>query len=333
MSKLASLLLLTLLLTAPLLVSAQFEYVTNSDGTSVTITGYSGSAVVSIPTNINGLLVTDIGEEAFYNTGVTSITIPNSITNIASGAFIMCDSLTNAVIPQSVTSIGDSAFGDDVALETVTIWSSLTNIGVGVYSGCQSLTNVTIQMGVKLIQSNMFDGDGSLRSVAIPASVTDISDTAFGNSTDLSNIFFEGNAPMLGHYTFAILNPPELGEIPVYYVATAYYLAGTRGWAQFTSNTFIPADPPYSTNAEFIPAVMWNPTIQASGTNFGIQNAQYGFGVTGTTNLPIAIEACDDLTLSNWVVLQRLILTNGLFHFSEPLQSNTPARFYRIGFP
>ena len=124
-----------------------------------------------------------------------------------------------------------------------------------------------------------------------------------------------------------------MGEIPIEYVATAYYLPGTTGWTQFTSNTFIPADPPYSTNAEFVPAVMWNPTIQASAANFGVRNGEYGFDVTAPTNLPIAIEACDDLLQSNWVVLKRLTLTNGLFHFSEPFQSNTPARFYRVGFP
>jgi len=79
--------------------------------------------------------------------------------------------------------------------------------------------------------------------------------------------------------------------------------------------------------------VLWDPVIQASGTNFGVQNGQYGFDITASTNLPIAIEACDDLTLSNWVVLQRLTLTNGLYHFSEPFVSTNPARFYRIGFP
>jgi hypothetical protein len=83
----------------------------------------------------------------------------------------------------------------------------------------------------------------------------------------------------------------------------------------------------------YVPAVLWNPGIQATGTNFGIQGGQYGFDITGTSNLPIAVEACDDPTQSNWVVLRRLSLTNGLIHFSEPFQSNAPARFYRIGFP
>jgi hypothetical protein len=89
----------------------------------------------------------------------------------------------------------------------------------------------------------------------------------------------------------------------------------------------------FTTTNEFVPAVLWNPGIHATGTNFGIQGAQYGFDITGATNLPIAVEACDVLAQSNWVVLRRLSLTNGLVHFSEPFQSNAHARFYRVGFP
>jgi hypothetical protein len=144
---------------------------------------------------------------------------------------------------------------------------------------------------------------------------------------------FTGNAPAVLPTSFeqVIVNP--VGSDTDYCVATAYYLPGTTGWAEFSSNTTMTPSEYNVTSNIFVPAVLWNPAIQATGTNVGIQNGQYGFGVTGTTNLPIAIEACDDLSQSNWVVLQRLSLTNGLFHFTEPLQSNTPIRFYRIGAP
>jgi hypothetical protein len=329
MSKLAYVPLFTLLLIAPVLVNAQFEYVTNSDGTSVTITGYSGPDDVVIPPTLNGLSVTDIGEGAFAVSDITSVVIPNGVTNIGQSAFNPCDYLTNVVLPETLIGVGNSAFLE-TALTSLTIPPNLANIGDAAFNVGSSLTNVTIDFGLTDIQSNMIGGGFS--SIIIPASVTNIGASGIG-SAEITNIFFGGNAPTVGEFAFAIFNPPETGEIPIEYIATAYYLPGTTGWAEFTSNTFIPADPPYSTNAEFIPAVMWNPTIQASGTNFGIQNGQYGFDITAPTNLPIAIEACDDLSQSNWVVLERLTLTNGLFHFSESFQSNSPARFYRIGFP
>jgi hypothetical protein len=259
----------------------QFDYFTNADGTSITITGYSGPSALVIPSAINGLSVTGIEEFAFGGSDISTVTIPASVTNI-----------------------GDAAF-----------------------ASCENLTNVSFSFGISDIQSNLFNTCRALPTITIPGSVTNIGDNAFFQCTTLSEVFFTGNAPMVDNTVFQDFYSTGIGPDVPYYTATAYYLPSTTGWEEFSSNTFI-----QGTNI-VIPTVEWNPTIQASGTNFGIQNGQYGFDITAPTNLPIAIEACDDLTESNWVVLQRLTLTNGLFHFSEQFVSSNPARFYRIGFP
>ena len=91
-------LLLLLLLALPAVVQAQFNYETN-DGTII-ITGYTGSATaVTIPDRINGLPVTRIGSDAFYECyKLTSVTIPNSVASIGDGAFDGCTGLrANAV--------------------------------------------------------------------------------------------------------------------------------------------------------------------------------------------------------------------------------------------
>src|SRR5437899_8516707 len=70
-----------LLLATPLAVQAQFNYtVTNQ---TVTITGYTGTNdVVAIPSTINGLPVTSIGDRAFLSSSITGVAIPNSVANI-----------------------------------------------------------------------------------------------------------------------------------------------------------------------------------------------------------------------------------------------------------
>ena len=77
----------------------------------ISITGYSieGGLDVVIPSNINGKQVVAIATEAFQNKQLTSVIIPNSVTNIYVHAF-SSNQLTSVTIPSSVTSIGSSAF-------------------------------------------------------------------------------------------------------------------------------------------------------------------------------------------------------------------------------
>ena len=73
---------------------------------------------------------------------LTSVTIPSSVTWIASGAFGGCSALTSVTIPSSVKSIGDRAFSSCSALTSVTIPSSVTGIGYGAFRFCSALTVV-----------------------------------------------------------------------------------------------------------------------------------------------------------------------------------------------
>ena len=106
------LLLLPLLLFAlPDAVHAQdFTYTTN-DGT-ITITGYTGSGgAVTIPSTINGLPVTSIGDMAFYQrTNLTNVTIPDSVTSISNYAFSSCTSLTGVYFQGNAPSVGTDVF-------------------------------------------------------------------------------------------------------------------------------------------------------------------------------------------------------------------------------
>ena len=107
---------------------------------------YSGS--VSIPDSVqfngNFYKVSLIGDTAFYGCdGLTSITIPNSVTTIGDFAFHGCSGLTSMVIPNSVTLINSYAFGVCNGLTSVTIPSSVYEIGYNAFEGCTGLTSIT----------------------------------------------------------------------------------------------------------------------------------------------------------------------------------------------
>ena len=151
----------------------------------ISITGYSieGGLDVVIPSNINGKQVVAIATEAFQNKQLTSVIIPNSVTNIYVHAF-SSNQLTSVTIPTSVTSIGHSAFYGN-KLTSVTIPNSVTSIGDYAFQSNQ-LTSITIPSSVTSIGDYAFKSN-QLTSVTIPSSVTSIGKWAFLKN-DSSNL-------------------------------------------------------------------------------------------------------------------------------------------------
>jgi len=158
------------------------------------------------------------------------------------------------------------------------------------------------------MQNGLFCCCYSLTGITIPSSVTDLWETAFALCYNLKGVFFTGNAPT---YAGAMV---FLGDTNV----TVYYLPGTTGWSNSLAGR---------------PAVLWNPQAQTKDGSFGVRTNKFGFNITGTTNIPIALEACADLANPTWVPLQNCTLTNGLLYFSDPDSTNYPARYYRLRSP
>lgn len=101
-----------------------------------------------------------LGDYAFYGcSGLTSLTLPSSVTEIGEGAFLNCRGLTNFTIPSGVTSIGHGAFFCCYGLISLTIPSSVTAIGSRAFNDCSGLTSIYAYME-KLPEtgSNLFLG-------------------------------------------------------------------------------------------------------------------------------------------------------------------------------
>ena len=150
---------------------------------------------VFIPATYEGLPVTSIRSDAFRGcTGLTSITIPNSVTSIDVRAFYDCTGLTSITIPNSVTGIGQEAFSGCTGLTSITIGNGVTSIGNYAFYGCESLTSITIGNGVTSIGGRAFYGCSSLTSITIPNSVTSIDRSAFYGCKNFNIIVASGNS-------------------------------------------------------------------------------------------------------------------------------------------
>ena len=141
----------------------------------------ANAAKVIIPSKVNEIDVMSISNDTFRNcSSLTSVTIPDGVTNIGGSVFLGCTGLASMTIPDSVTNIGGSAF-----------------------SSCSGLTRVAIGNGVMNIRPYAFYNCSGLTSMTIPANMTSIGNSAFQNCSRIMSIEFEGNAPTTGNNTFA----------------------------------------------------------------------------------------------------------------------------------
>ena len=151
---------------------------------------YSGD--IRIPEKVSyssmDFQVIGIGDHAFSDChGLTSVTLPNSITYIGIGAFGN-SVITSIDLPESLTSIGGSAFGGCENLTSIVIPNSVTFIDEAIFNQCHKLSSVTLPNGITSIPTYMFWNCYSLRTLKIPDSVTKIGAAAFRGCTNLESL-------------------------------------------------------------------------------------------------------------------------------------------------
>lgn len=163
-----------------------------------------------------------IGSRAFSRCdGMTSISIPNSVTEIHTSAFENCDKLHYVALPSSVKYIGDFAFAKCSSLCRVSIPDSVEKIGFQVFYKCPNLCEPILNSryfirlpdkhkgsyrvpdGIKYIADGAFSGCSELTEVFLPNSVIEIGSAAFYNCKKLHNVTFPASISKIGREAFA----------------------------------------------------------------------------------------------------------------------------------
>ena len=234
-------------------VNPASDFAYTADGGEVTITDYIGTSEhVLIPDTIDGLPVTALGHRAFYEKTVTTVVVPDSVTEIGAACFSgdnylvslklpdglkrlppasleSCMRLYDFDLPQSLEKIYSSVFEFNYYLTHLTLPSSLTEIEqlnfIGLY-GLQSLTLAEDNAAFKLDETNglLMTADGTrllhcfsdivpAEEIILPEGVKIVDPFAFHYDYDFKRVVLPEGVETIGAMAFAMC--PNLTEIVI----------------------------------------------------------------------------------------------------------------------
>ena len=158
----------------------------------------SGLTSITLPNSI-----TSIGQSAFASTKLISVTLPNSLTSIGSSTFSDCTGLTSITLPNSITKIGGSCFSNCTGLASITLPNSITEIGGSCFSNCTGLNSITLPNSITNIGYSCFNGCTGLTSIMLPNSITEIGGSCFSNCTGFTSITLPNSLTEIGESCFS----------------------------------------------------------------------------------------------------------------------------------
>lgn len=120
--------------------------------------------------------------------------IPEGTTRLRNYAFAYA-CFSSITIPDSVTEIGTATFSNNSCLTSITIPDSVQSVGNSAFWNCRGLLSVTIGSGLTGLSDTMFSAARSLTGITIPSTVTSIGNSTFATCSGLTHMTFEGLVP------------------------------------------------------------------------------------------------------------------------------------------
>ena len=144
--------------------------------------GCSALSSIALPDS-----VTEIERNAFFETGLRNIQLPEKLTLIGGGAFCNCKNLKQVQLPPQLKELGEGAFFNCENLTQIQLPAQLNKLGTDAFRNCTSLDKIDIPAGLTQIEPDTFCNTG-LTSVTLHEGLTKIEDGAFHDCLKLKKI-------------------------------------------------------------------------------------------------------------------------------------------------
>lgn len=132
----------------------------------MTVDATTGDIIIPETITYNDITYRVVKVRSFFACqGITSVSLPNTITTIESAAFSGCTSMASVNIPNSVITIEESAFRDCSSLSSIIIGTNVKTIGEKAFRNCSNIGSITIGDSVKSIGTEAFWGCTNLSSI------------------------------------------------------------------------------------------------------------------------------------------------------------------------
>lgn len=187
-------------------ISSAIESFSSSifDGSALTEAQIHASVAECLPKTIKRVTVTGgdgISDDAFRDSDVQSVTLPEGLTYVGNFAFCGCTALTDVVLPASVQSIGEGAFSGCTVLTNVSL-SQVQSIGMEAFYGCTALTELDLS-NLERLGTEAFINCSGITTITALAELDTIPEGAFSGCVNLESFDFLEGVWYIGARAFA----------------------------------------------------------------------------------------------------------------------------------
>jgi len=144
-----------------------------------------------------------IAHDAFRDSGLTEVIIPDSVKTVERGVFANCRALVSAVWGTGEKRVPSECFRDCISLRHVTLPPTLETIAFHAFCGCTALEEIELPASLTSLAAYAFDGCTGLQRIVIPEGVTELKEGTFCSCSSLREVILPESVTTISPYAFS----------------------------------------------------------------------------------------------------------------------------------